>query len=275
MSYGDRETSGYGGQPVEGYRFVQGESLWLYTSADQEITLPIGTFEPATIARSSLIQTKEDSSDNITVTVPVTCPVAALFVGDVPSQPVWFTLYRAHRGDESETITMFAGKITSASFRESEVTLSATSIASAILRNVPLLQMQTPCNHVLFSAECGADPVVSRDAITITTVDGRTVTSSDFSAREDGWYTAGRLVLDDETRFIVDHVGSTITLLSPLPGLASLDECWAYWGCDHLEATCIDKFYQLAHHLGWKRLPAKNPFKSRLDTPYPERHLWG
>ncbi|MGD9548433.1 MAG: phage BR0599 family protein [Candidatus Krumholzibacteriia bacterium] len=31
--------------------------------------------------------------------------------------------------------------------------------------------------------------------------------------------------------------------------MSSLDQVWAYWGCDHLEATCRDKFSNLIHHL--------------------------
>ena len=80
------------------------------------------------------------------------------------------------------------------------------------------------------------------------------------------WFRGGRLEsADGEARFIADHVGNTVTLISPLPGLASLDLAWAYWGCDHLEATCRDKFANLVNHLGWSRLPGRNPFVGRID----------
>jgi len=275
-TYKDREESQHGGQPIEGYRFVQGSNVWLYTSADREITLPIGVFALETISRSEIKQTKEDSGETLSITVPVVNPVAAMFIGDVPSSPIWFTLFRAHRRDETEAIAIFSGKVTRASFRESSATLSATSIGAMILRGVPVLQMQSPCNHVLYSAECGANPTTCRDAVTITTVAGRTVTSNDFALRADGWFNGGRLeTAEGEKRFIAEHVGDTITLNSPMPGLESLDECFAYWGCSHLEATCDSKFSRLSSHLGWSRLPGKNPFKSRLDTPWDTRVLWG
>lgn len=266
-TFNERETSIYGGQPVECYRFVQGSEVWLYTSADREITLPIGTFTPATTTRSEFSHTPEDSGEKITVTVPATNPVAGLFVGEVPSTPVWFTLYRAHRGDEANALATFVGKITSALFKGSEATLTATSVASAILRGVPVLQMQTPCNHVLFTAECGADPTSCRDSITVTTVDGFEVTSNDFGLRDDQWFRGGRLqTTEGEMRFIADHVGDTITLISPLPGLESLDVVYAYWGCDHLETTCDTKFGRLDNHLGFSRLPGRSPFTGRIDT---------
>jgi uncharacterized phage protein (TIGR02218 family) len=275
MGYADRETSRYGGQPVEGYRFVSGDTVWLFTSADREITLPIGRFAPDPLIRNELTQTKEDASERITVTVPRTSPIAALFVGEVPSSPVWFTLYRAHRGDEVDTLTAFKGKITSALFEGSEVKLAATSISTALLRTVPVVQMQSPCNLVLYSAECGANPTSCRDAVTITTVNGRVVTSNDFALRADGWFNGGRLQdASGEMRFIGDHVGNTVKLLSPFPGLESLAECYAYWGCSHLAGTCASKFNRLASFLGWSYIPIKNPFTSRMDTPAEVYDSW-
>lgn len=266
MSYDDRERARYSGQPVEGFRFAQGENLWLYTSADREIVLPAGTFTPETITRSELDFSKEDVSETMEFTVPAENPVAALFIGDLPSSPVWIRAYRAHRGDEDEAVAFFTGKITRTRFRGSEAILVGTSITALLTRSVPVLKMQTPCNHVLFSSGCGANPSSSRDGVTIGTVDGVTVTSSDFALRADGWFDGGRLVSpDDETRFIAEHVGDTITLISPMPGLASLDECWAYWGCDHLETTCVSKFDNVVNHLGWSRLPNRNPFEGRID----------
>lgn len=266
MSYGDREAQRYSGQPIEGVRFVQGANSWLYTSADREITLPIGVFSPEPISRTGLSQSKEDSGEKMEFTVGATNPVAALFIGDVPSSSVWVTAYRAHRGDEADTITIFTGRITSARFEESEAVLVGTSTAALMLRTVPVQQMQTPCNHVLYSAGCGANPTACRDSVSITTVDGVTVTSNDFALQADQWFRGGKLEAPSgETRFIADHVGDTVTLISPLPGLTSLDTVWAYWGCDHLEGTCESKFDQLINHLGWSRLPGRNPFTGRID----------
>lgn len=266
MTYDAREKSRCGGQPVEGFRFAQGSSLWLFTSADREITLPAGVFSPEAIARSELDFSQEDTGETIEFTLPRTNPVAALFIGDLPSSPVWVTVYRAHRGDEDLAVTVFSGRVIRARFEESEAVLTGASLMAMLARTVPVLAMQTPCNHVLYSAPCGANPTISRDSITVTSVDGATVVSNDFALRPDQWFRSGRLESDSgETRFIADHQGDTVTLISPLPGLASLDVAWAYWGCDHIEATCRDKFGNLINHLGWSRLPGRNPFVGRID----------
>lgn len=269
-TYDEREKQRYQGEPVECFRFVQGENTWLFTSADEEIALPIGLFVPETISRPDESEySQEDSSDSIEVHVAATNPVAELYIGDVPTSPVWLTLYSAHRGDEASPVTTFTGKMTRSRFDESEAVLVGTNVMADLNKNVPVLQMQTPCNHILYSSECGADPSACSDSITVTTVDGRTVTSNDFALRPDGWYSGGRLLSGDgEMRFIADHEGDTVTLISPMPGLESLDQVWAYWGCDHLEETCAEKFDRLNNHLGWSRLPGRNPFVGRIDTQF-------
>jgi len=268
-TYDERENQRYQGKPVECFRFVQGESVWLYTSADEEITLPTGVFVPEVMSAGEESFSAENSDDSREITVPVTNPIAELFIGHPPTAPIWVTAFSAHRGDESNPISFFTGRVTRARHEESQAMLVATNIEALITRNVPVQQMQAPCNHVLYSAECGADPTACRDSVTVTTVDGVTVTSNDFALRPDQWFRGGRLEsLDGEMRFIGNHDGDTITLLSPMPGLASLDQVWAYWGCDRLEATCRDKFSNLDNHLGWSRLPGRNPFRGRIDSPF-------
>lgn len=266
MSYEDRETSRYGGEPVECYRFVQGESDWKWTSADETVTLPGGVFEPTQIKRSEPDFSQEDRSETLTITVPRTSPVAAMFVGHHPTLPVLVFVWRAHRGDEAEAVDLFSGRVERAKFNESDVQLVCASMGAILNRACPPLVLQMPCNHVLFSADCGADPNACFDEITVTTVDGVTVTSNDFAIRADAWFNGGRLVTaDGEMRLIGDHVGDTVTLISPCPGLASLDVVDVYWGCDHLEATCVSKFANLVNFCGWSRIPVRNPFGGRID----------
>lgn len=266
MSFDERERGRYSGQPVEGFRFAQGSKVWLYTSADRKITLPAGVFTPEAIARSELDFSQEDTGESIDFTLPRINPVVAQFIGDLPSSPVWVTVYRAHRGDEDLAVTIFSGRVVRARFEESEAILVGASLMAMLGRTVPTLAMQTPCNHVLYSAPCGANPTTSRDQITVTSVNGATIVSNDFALRPDQWFRGGRLESEvGETRFVADHQGDTVKLISPLPGLASLDQVWAYWGCDHLELTCRDKFGNLVNHLGWSRLPGRNPFVGRID----------
>lgn len=267
MSFEDRETSRFGGQPVECYKFTQGDQSWYYTSADQQVVLPTaGIFTPAVIRRGELDFSQEDSGQEVPFMVPRSNPIAAFFIGELPSTPIWLTVYRAHRGDEDAPIVIFTGKIVRCKTEESEATLIGASLMSMLTRAVPPVAMQTPCNHVLYSEGCGVNRTDCRDSIHVEGVAGDTITSSDFALRADGWFEGGRLETPEgEMWFIVEHTGDTVRLLSPLPGLAADDTAWAYWGCDHLESTCGNKFGNLENYLGWTRIPSQNPFAGRVD----------
>lgn len=267
MTFDAREKGQWSGQPIEGARFAQGASTWLYTPNDQVIILPAGTFQPEAMSIGGQRFSSEDQAEVVEIRVPRTNPVGALFIGHPPATEVFVNLYKAHRGEESAAIGWFTGTIERVKFDEdtSQAVLVAATTMSKLSRGFPALMIQTQCNRVLYGDGCGANPGTSVDAVTVTTVDGETVVSNDFALRLDQWFRGGKLVKGSESRFIVDHVGGTITLISHLPGLASLDVVSAYWGCDHLEPTCKTKFNALDSHAGFARIPSRNPYKRRLD----------
>ncbi len=267
MTFDASEKSRYGGKPVECFEFHQGGRAWRWTSADRVLLFPTGQFEPIAISREGLEFSEEDTGENIEIRVPRDNEVAALFIGDLPSSPVQVWIFRAHRGEELYAIAWFTGEVNRARFEESQAILVCRSTVAALDREFPTLSIQIPCNHVLYSGRCGANPTTSRDVVSITTVNGATLISNDFGVRPDQWYRGGRLETFDssERRFIADHVGNTVKLISPMPGLVSGAQVWAVWGCNHLETDCGPKFNNLPNHLGWKRLPKRNPWEGRLD----------
>ncbi len=97
--------------------------------------------------------------------------MAALLVGDLPLSPVWVTVYRARRGDEDLAVTIFSGKVVRARFEESEAILTGASLMAKLAGTVPVLAIQAPCNYVLYSAACGANP--TGPGIVIQTIMGR------------------------------------------------------------------------------------------------------
>jgi uncharacterized phage protein (TIGR02218 family) len=266
MTFDSREKSTYQGQPVEGYKFAQGDNIWKYTSADESFTLPSGLYEPAVISRSEMSFSEEDTGETLEISVARDNPIAELFIAELPSNPIWVTIFRAHRGDEDLAVTIFAGKVIRAKFEESEAILTAGSLITVLSRAIPPLTMQTQCNHYLYSPECGVDSSTHRDQITVTGISGSQVTAAEFALKADDYFRGGRLVTPEgDQRFIAAHTGDTVTLLSPLPGLAIGMICWAYYGCDHTESTCATKFSNLDQHLGWARIPSRNCFEGRID----------
>jgi uncharacterized phage protein (TIGR02218 family) len=262
MTFDASEKSVYGGRPVECYRFVFGSTTYLWTSADVSVVLPaVGTFSPAIISRGSLEHSKEERSGTLEVTVARDNALAAPFMPYVPGSSVVLTLFRAHRGDEANATPMFSGEVVSVAVKDSEVVLTLAPFDQAFKRQVPLLTCQPRCQWALYGEGCGIDKLSFRDTVVVSSVTGGVqVFSSTFALRADQWYRNGWMDFAGDIRMIVDHVGNKVTLMSPYPTLAGGHSVFVFAGCDRTEAICASKFNNLVNHLGFPRVPRRNPF---------------
>ena len=265
MTYAARETSKYSGKPIELYRFAQGVTLWLYTSGDTTYTKGSEVYVPETISRNAIDQNNEDGAGSIDIVVPRDNDVARLWISYLPVTPVGVTIYRVHRGD-TEIVTSFVGKVSTVRFEDSEATITAMPISEALRRQIPSSSYQRPCNHSLYDGGCGLNKTAFRVTGTLSSVSGVTIKSAAFATKPDGWFTTGFVErADGDIRFVMAHVGDTITLMNPFPALAAGESMNAYAGCDRSEGTCSTKFNNLPNHLGYARIPTKNPFNGSIS----------
>lgn len=267
MTYDAQEISRYSGAPVEFYKFASGATvIGRFTSADAARTIadPDDTnlYAPETIGRGSLRFTQEEVSASITVTIPTANAVAQLFIPYTPPAPVTLTIFGLQRYDgTAEVVPIFVGEVLSARFTGSECQLLVAPAWRGLKRQVPALTVQNQCAWMLFSGGCGLDREDFKDVATLTAVEGLTVSSTTFDARADGYYVNGWLeAADGERRVIVAHVGPVVTVAGPMPASFAVSaEVFAFAGCDRTEVTCRVKFNNLVHHLGFPRVPGRNP----------------
>lgn len=264
MTFDAREKSTYQGAPVECYRFAHLSTVWAWTSAETAITIPAGTFEPeAGLSRGEIDHSEEDGAGSIEVRVPIDNPVAQLFASDAPLAPITLTLYQTHRGD-AEVVTGWLGAVGSVTFVDGEARMRCEPISAMFDRLVPALPIKARCPYDLYGAGCGVDRTGFRNSILVTTVSGNQV-NGNFSVRPDGWFTTGYLEdLDGNKYWIVSHVGNAVVTMTAPNTIHSGDTIGAYAGCDRSEATCSSKFSNLPRHIGFPRMPTRNPFAVRL-----------
>jgi len=273
MTYDATETSRHEGSPVELYEFSQGSTLWQWTSAAVEQISGSSIYEPIFISRNEINQSQEDHAGNIEVLVPRDNAIAALFVPYVPTVPIGLTIRRRHRLDgDDETVIAFVGTVLSARYLsgESRWALTCGPISEAFRRTIPLALYQKQCNKALYSPECGANQETFKRTATVTGVDGFDVTSDDFISTEnpDGWFNNGwaqKLQDPNDRRWIINHVGDRITLMNPFTSLDVNDVLEVFPGCQRTEEVCRVKFDRLPEHLGFPRIPEKNPFNSSIE----------
>lgn len=268
--YDPLEVSRYLGDPIEGFRFTQGSSVWSFTSADTPIYFKAGgvgaVFSPEVIVRSGLEFSQEEDSGGLTVEMTHGNPVAQLFRSYIPTSPVSLTVFRRHRADPEETV-VFTGKVIACQFEDPKATLTCISVAQTMRRLIPSVLFESQCNWNLYGPGCGVDRSAGfTHSGTVDAVSGRDVDSAVFSAQVDGYFTSGWLQRDasSERRFIVRQVGARASVMNAFSSLQAGDAITAFAGCDRTEAVCLAKFNNLARHLGFPRIPTRNPYDGSL-----------
>lgn len=259
MSFNSKEISDRDGQPVELYRFAHGVDVWRYTSSDSPVTITDGTYTPEAISGTSITRSQEWDSGAQKIAMDYLNPVAQLWQGNRPREPVLVTVYSMHRG-ETDLPVKFTGEVKDARSTGRAVELSCVPVTYRRSRRIPVLRYASRCPLPLYSSRCGVVRESYRLRVTVTGVVLAVLDAAAFASHSDGWWTNGYVrTLAGETRAVIDHTGTAITLEYPLtidPG----DQVDAFPGCDRSKATCTSKFNNLVNHLGFHLIPTRELF---------------
>lgn len=268
MTYDAKEKALYGGEPVECYRFAISSNVWRFTSSDVVASIiedgASQNYTPAAIRRDGFEHSDEETGGSIRLRMPRDNEVALLFVAYTPSDPVAVTIYSYHRDDTGVAIT-FVGKLVAAEFTEEEAILTAVPTRAVLNRRLPRLSFQGQCNWPLYSPPCGVNKNAFKTDGILSNVTGAVIEATNWGALVDGYFTNGFVQrANGERRFILSHVDTALTLMAPFFGLVLGETLTAFAGCDRTEATCSSKFSNLERHLGFPRIPQRNPHEKGL-----------
>lgn len=258
MSLNSRECSVCDGEPFEGYWFTCGPNSWRFTNGDTDRVINGFLYERETILRDEIDQNQEARAGSIKVQIPLDNPVAEIFKGLISPRPVSLVVFHGQVG-ETEVGAYFTGMVASVK-RQNTCELTCVTENDTMKQDVPGLHYQVQCPRDLFSDGCTLRRQDWEVLGTISDVNGNLVSSPAFAAKPDGWFAGGWLEWNGTAMAIVAHVGQDLTLFFPLEGLASNANVVAYPGCQGTEAVCAEKFSNLVNHLGFARIPSKNPF---------------
>jgi len=258
MSFDALEKSGFGAQPYELYLFQGTGISFALTSAEEPITYLGEVYAPATISRTGVEQSNEVVSGQIKVFIPKDDPLARMLLPYLPSSPIAVTIFGSHYAD-AETVVLFTGVVASARFTD-QCELTCNSAQYLLQRKIPQQLYQAPCSHIFGDAGCGADLAAHTYAGIITAIDstGTVLTIPAFAALPDT-LQAGYLQVGDEFRMVVAHSGATVTLISPITGLAAGAAVSGTAGCALTFSACAH-YGRTISFLGFDLIPTVNPF---------------
>lgn len=251
------------------YRFVEGDSDFIYTvtSADEEAEYDGDTYTPVPIGRDEVESKGEMTRENVKISFALDNEVARKWFLSSLDFPLTVTIYS--QNEDLETETEWKGRLASVAPNRTEIEFTFESVFTS-LRRIGLRQRyQITCPHALYGKGCKLDKDDFDTAGTITDVTNAVVTVPEAAGFADGYFASG--IFEDNQgnlRFIMSHVGSTLTLIRPMNALIDYVgnngyagvTCRLFPGCDRSTTVCNDRFNNLDNHGGFPFIPGVNPF---------------
>jgi uncharacterized phage protein (TIGR02218 family) len=266
MSYDTVERSNDAGQPIALYEFTFGTATWRYSSDEVDTLLGTTRYTAQPISDSGVTQSGDASSDEMTVTLPKYEPVAIMLNGQPPSEKVWLTLRRMHRGEAGAPIIWIGYVVSCKQTDNLAVEIACKMLTAGFDRNGLRLSWGRQCPHALYDISCRVDKAAFGVTFEVDGVQGNAVVSSDLLSFPSGWFSNGffewpRFPGAVERRGIEIHSGNKMTVFGVTSGLEAGDLITAYPGCSRTRSDCKMKFNNLANFGGFPHMPGKSPFQ--------------
>ncbi|RLE34433.1 MAG: hypothetical protein DRJ61_05200 [Acidobacteria bacterium] len=268
MTYETVEASVRGGEPVELYRFVLGQTVYTYTSTEEEVEFGDETYLPTTISRSSINQNDEINRSGVTITVPRDLDIADLYRVYAPAGILAVTVFRLHP-TEDVYATVWAGRVLSCAWESVKAKLECESIFSSKKRMGLWRNYQATCPHVLFDSGCRLNRFDYRVSGAIGAVNSGSLNISAAGGFADGYFAGGFVQIPTaeglyDTRFITSHTGAVVDIPYPFAGAEVGVAVDLYPGCKHTTEDCDTRYSNILNYGGFPFIPPKSPFGGTL-----------
>lgn len=271
MSFASAEASSQDGQPIALYKIQWGNTIWYYTSADQDIPFDDGsgeeTYEAVGITDNGLTQGGDARQNDLQIELASNLPVVALFRGTPPSAPIYITVRRKH-ADEPDAPVWWIGTIGNLQRPTDEkAVIIGYTLAASLRRSGLRLSWQRTCPHIVYDGGCKVDPEDHKITGTVTAKDGTSITVSGALVGDEARFVGGFIKWDAEGNSTFERRGieaeegpGTIRLYGRPDRLDVGTVISLYPGCRHTPTACSDDFNNLPNYGGFDFLPGKSPF---------------
>jgi len=254
------EQSVQDSQPVELYLFNQDDTdYWSYTSTDFDIVYDGRIYLAALIRRGDITLNPNSLKTQVKINVALSNPFARLYIPAPVEGVVRLTIYRRQGNDYK---VYWRGYVQGVKFASKDAQIIAGLKLNRLRRSGLQRKFSRNCGLALYTAWCTVVEASNQTPGTVDSVIGNVITATEFSAEVDGYFTGGIFRTDNRSckQKIIYHVGATIKISRAVAAVAAGDTCTVSAGCDHLKATCKDKFNNKLNFGGQPYLPDKNPF---------------
>lgn len=172
------EISAKDGKPVELFDLAMGTEHWYLTSAGYDIDYLYHTYESAPCAATELSQSSEGGNDDMELEIPRGHALAVMCVAGAPDQQVSLTIYHGH---DPYYVKYYTGYLNNFKFNANSIPCLIFGSASS---DMPMKggrrRACRQCDLKLYGFRCGVNKTAHEITGTIDTIDGVTITASEF-----------------------------------------------------------------------------------------------
>jgi len=260
VTYNAIDTSRQDGKPLYLLEFTRGAAVTRVNSTAVDISSPAGVYRASHFTVTARTQGKDIFKDNLKITFARSDNFARDYILGAIDQVTTVALKRMHAGmPAGDAVVEWKGRIVTAEVKEDQITLTCESVYTSMRRLGLSTQFELTCVHAIYGAGCKANKPAMRVDATVNVINNLAYTMIGLGGYPDGWFASGMMESNVDRRFIISHIGDVITLSRPLN--VDLGATVAlYPGCDKLLNTCINKFNNVDHYLGFPWMPDQNPF---------------
>lgn len=268
MAYADNETGSDTARPVELYKFTGTFNTYRLTSYGEEVISNGETYEMAPISRNKLnVGTQENGGEKaLEISLPFDHPLTQEYAYENSPPNLTMELIRAHQQDLNDTVLLWSGRVTGVSVSGRTAKLRVPATFSFVLEgNTPTPRFQAPCNHVLYSTQCGVDPALHQHVTTVTSISGFNLNVASLPWLDNEGAAGIIIGPGGESRMIISNTGTAVQVSYAFANLGIGDSVTIRKGCDHaLEGHCQTRFSNTARFGGFPLVPDRNPFTTSL-----------
>lgn len=278
MSYLQTEISAFGGKPIELFKFEGTYENYYYTSATRKIVYGVDAFNkpivymPVPLQRTEIAAgTEQDDGLNITIDMPVTLDLIAVYGFEDSPPMLQLTIFRYHALDD--IVAYWVGPISTITINDGIATVQSDSELAALLTSdFPNVYYQSPCNFVLFDARCQVIEANYSGNAVLGVVNGQTISINAIPIGISGISLDGKLIGGEiklssgERRMIVGQIGVVLSVNFPFSRTKLGDVVSITAGCDHAyTGDCKNKFANQRNYGGFPFIGTDNPFRDGIQ----------
>jgi hypothetical protein len=160
------------------------------------------------------------------------------------------------------TVNVFAGRVAELDFGRSSITINMNDPRELLATSMPRNLFSAACRYALFGPGCTLNKATFAVGSTVTAVSSGSLQSG-LTAYVDGYFSLGFLRFSSGMNSGLQgmirssgQTGGTLNLLQPFPFNVGIGDAFTvYPGCDKTQATCANKFGNVANFGGQPYIP--------------------